>query len=150
MLSRLNYNKNKKQTYKNKKNKIMFKKTTVKLNRKISKTTKTSKTKKTSKTRRLKGGMFLDKGGFGCVITPALKCGVSKKINLNKSVSKIIRSEDEDVINEITISKLLQEIDPNDTYFISIKDNCVLKEIPKERTDIIGVKYSYDGKKKNI
>lgn len=150
MLSRLNYNKNKKKTYKNKKNKIMLKKTALKINRKTSINRKAfkSKTRKTSKNRLLKGGMFLDKGGFGCVITPALKCSVSKKINLNKSVSKIIRSEDEDVINEITISKLLQEIDPNDIYFISIKDNCLLTEIPKERTDIIGVKYSYDGKKK--
>jgi serine/threonine protein kinase len=148
MLSRLNYNKNKKKTYKNNKNKVMLKKTALKINRKTSINRKTFKTRKTSKNRLLKGGMFLDKGGFGCVITPALKCNVSKKINLNKSVSKIIRSEDEDVINEITISKLLQEIDPNDIYFISIKDNCLLTEIPKERTDIIGVKYSYDGKKK--
>ena len=134
MLSRINYKKNTKKTYKDKKNKLTFKKTT--------------KNRKTSKNRVLKGGVFLDKGGFGCVITPAIKCSHSKKINLNKSVSKILRTEDEDTINEISISKILNQIDPDDTYFISIKDSCVLTDIPKERNDIIGVNYLDKKKRK--
>ena len=140
MLSRINYKNKTKKTYKHKKNKLTLKKT--------SKNIKTSKNRKLSKNRVLKGGLFLDKGGFGCIITPAIKCSNSKKINLNKSVSKIVRSEDEDTINEITISKLLKQIDADDTYFISIKDDCLLTEIPKERTDIIGVNYLDNKRKK--
>jgi len=144
MLSRINYKKNKTKTYKHKKTKLTFKNTF----KNIVKNTVKHKFKKTQNNKVLKGGLFLDKGSFGCVIRPAIKCSSYEKINVNKSVSKIIRSEDEDVINEINISKLLKEIDPNDTYFISIKDNCLLTEIPKERTDIIGVKYLDKKKKK--
>ena len=39
-------------------------------------------------TPKLKGGKFIDKGGFGCVITPAIPCSRTDK-NLDKSISKI-------------------------------------------------------------
>ena len=50
MLSRINYKNKTKKTYKHKKNKLTLK--------------KTSKNRKLSKNRVLKGGLFLDKGGF--------------------------------------------------------------------------------------
>ena len=53
------------------------------------KTHKNKTHKKTNKV--LNGGKFLDKGGFGCVITPALPCNsFNKKLNLNNYVSKIV------------------------------------------------------------
>jgi serine/threonine protein kinase len=102
--------------------------------------------KNTNKTKNLRGGKFIDKGGFGCVIKPALQCHTlskkKSKINLNNYVSKIINQPDEDITEEIHISKILTQIDPESHYFIAIKDYCYITELPEERTDVVNVNYT--------
>ena len=119
----------------------------------LSKNTKTKKNIKYKlKTRKnsinsLKGGKYIDKGGFGCVVKPAIPCHKlrDKDINLNNYVSKIISTPKlKDIYEEIDISDKLNQIDPNNTYFIPIKDYCYITELPEERTDVISVKYKDD------
>lgn len=105
-----------------------------------------------NKTKKQRGGKFIDKGGFGCVVKPALQChSLSKKnskINFNNYVSKIINHPDEDIAEEIFISKILLQIDPEINYFITIKDYCYITELPEERTDIVNVNYINEQKTK--
>ena len=92
----------------------------------------------------LKGGKFVDRGGYGCVVTPAISCS-SSDINLDKSVSKIVRNPDNsDVSTELKISDFLKKIDPLQTYFITYNKQCHIHNIPKDRTDLISVKYKDD------
>lgn len=92
---------------------------------------------------KLKGGKFIDKGGFGCVVTPALPCTINdKNLNLDKYVSKIVRDpENDDVNNETKISNILQKIDPLQKYFITFENKCFINYIPNDRNDLISVKY---------
>ena len=102
------------------------------------------KSKKQKQTK-LHGGKYIDKGGFGCVIKPALPCNIftSKDINFNNYVSKIIRKvKIDDIHDEIDISNKLKYIDKTNTYFITIKDSCYITGLPEERTDVIDVKYT--------
>ena len=104
----------------------------------------------------MNGGKFIDKGGFGCVVTPALPCNQTKNKYINNiskhstsilenSVSKIIRNPDDNtVINEIKISTILRNLDPKHKYFITFDNHCVITEIPPNRTDVINVKYKDD------
>ena len=112
---------------------------------------KNTKTEYKSKTKKktLKGGKYIDKGGFGCVVKPAIPCHTLKNkykdINLNNYVSKIISTPKlKDIYEEIDISDKLNQIDPNNNYFIPIKDYCYITELPEERTDVISVKYKDD------
>jgi serine/threonine protein kinase len=91
---------------------------------------------------KLVGGRFLSKGSFGCVIKPALPCPNStKKIDLNKHISKLIGKYNDKIDNELTISNILNRADKNKKYFIPFVDNCQLKSIPNSRTNIAQVKY---------
>ena len=114
--------------------------------------TKKNKSKKTNKSKHiLKGGKYIDEGGFGCVVRPALSCRqVSKTLNLNAYVSKIISDPDaiDDTEDEIEISKILKHIDPNIDYFIPIKDYCYLNSLPKDRTNVVDVEYKDEKHKK--
>lgn len=102
----------------------------------------------------LHGGRFLGEGSFGCVISPALQCNrKSKKYSIKQKrysitrddVSKIIsRTDDEtqdSVDNEIVISNKLKYIDPNQKYFVYIKENCKIRNVPKERSNLASVRY---------
>lgn len=102
----------------------------------------------------LHGGRYLGEGSFGCVISPALQCNrKSKKYTLKQKrysiprddVSKIIsRTDDEiqkSVDNEITVSNKLKHIDPNQKYFVYIKENCKIHKVPKERSNVASVRY---------
>jgi serine/threonine protein kinase len=91
----------------------------------------------------LHGGKYVDEGGFGCVITPALACS-NKDKNLDKSVSKIIRDSREDITNELKISSILQKLDPNKKYYITYDKYCYINNIPENRDDIISVHYTDD------
>ena len=126
--------------------------TTIKLKHKTKNNTKykiKQNTKYKSKT--LRGGKFLDKGGFGCVVRPALECNIiSKNLNLNNYVSKIINQPDKDIDDEIYISKILIQIDPDIKYFISIKDYCYINKLSEERTDIVNVNYTNEKHTKYI
>ena len=53
-------------------------------------------------TPKLRGGKFIDKGGFGCVISPALACN-NTDTNLDKSVSKIIKRQSDTFSKELKI-----------------------------------------------
>jgi serine/threonine protein kinase len=109
----------------------------------------------------LKGGKFLGRGNFGCVISPALACSDKKifktsnnkaktktKTKTNKNadknnnlVSKIILIPDEDIQDEINISNKLKSIDPEQQYFLTINKYCKVKKIPKDRTNVVKVQY---------
>ena len=88
-----------------------------------------------------KGGKYIDKGGFGCVITPALKCS-NKDKNMDKMVSKIIRDSDSDITNELKISQILKKLDPTKKYYITFDKYCYINNIPDERKDLISVHYT--------
>lgn len=94
-------------------------------------------------TPKLRGGKFIDKGGFGCVISPALPCS-STDINLEKSVSKIIKQQTETLSKELRISNMLKKIDPGHKFYITIDKYCFINNIPKNRTDLTNVKYKND------
>ena len=114
---------------------------------------------------KLKGGKFIDKGGFGCVITPALPCSRSDK-NLDKSISKIIKTQSDAINKEIKLNNILNKIDPNHNFYVTVDKYCFVNEIPSNRSDLINVKYKDEqlktysinnnnlkdkyGKKKNI
>jgi len=114
-------------------------------------------TKKRRNTRILKGGKYLGQGSYGCVITPEIECSSSpeilKKHNTkthktnnsskghNNKVSKLILLPDDNMINELDISKLLKKIDPLQKYFITFTDYCKVKTIPKDRNNVVSVKY---------
>lgn len=118
---------------------------------------KTKKINNTNNTNKsiLKGGRYLGKGSFGCVITPALQCNQKSKkySHRNKrysiarnNVSKIIsRTDIEDTVkNEISVSNKLKYIDPNQKYFIYIKDNCIIRDVPKDRSNVASVRFLDD------
>ena len=50
---------------------------------------------------------LIGKGGFGCVIAPALKCSKKDK-DIDKMVSKVIPSHDMNYSNELKISQVLK------------------------------------------
>jgi serine/threonine protein kinase len=108
-----------------------------------------SKTKKYTTHSNLKGGKYLDKGGFGCVVKPAIPCSnisyKDKDTNFNNYVSKIIsKPKIKDINEEIDISNKLLEIDKDNNYYITIKSSCYINELPEERTDVISIKYKDD------
>ena len=91
-------------------------------------------------TPKLRGGKYIDKGGFGCVISPALPCS-STDINIENSVSKIIKHQTETLSKELRISNMLKKIDPGHKFYITIDKYCFINHIPKNRTDLTNVKY---------
>jgi len=96
-------------------------------------------------TPKLKGGRFIDKGGFGCVIKPALPCTSSDlNLNLDNSVSKIIKHQSDTLTKELKISNILKKIDPGHNFYVTIDKYCFINEIPEYRTDITNVKYKND------
>lgn len=81
------------------------------------------KIKKKSK----RGGTYIAKGSYGCVVKPAIKCNSKSKIR-NK-VSKIgLDPENESNKDEIKISHDLKKIDPSKKYFIYIEEDCLIKK----------------------
>ena len=94
-------------------------------------------------TPKLRGGKYIDKGGFGCVISPALPC-TSSDINLDSSVSKIIKHQTKELNKELNISNMLKKLDPGQQFYITIDKYCFINEIPKHRTDLTNVKYKND------
>jgi serine/threonine protein kinase len=114
---------------------------------------------------KLKGGKFLDKGGFGCVITPAIPCSRSDR-NLDKSISKIIKTQSDTINKEIKLNSILNKIDNKHMFYVTIDKYCFIDEIPSNRSDLVNVKYKDEqlktyninnnalidkyGKKKNI
>lgn len=108
-------------------------------------------TKKRRDRKVLKGGKYLGQGSYGCVITPEIECSSSPEIsktrktsksgNNDNKVSKLILLPDENMMNELDISKLLKKIDPTQKYFITFTDYCKVKTIPKDRNNVASVRY---------
>jgi serine/threonine protein kinase len=116
------------------------------------------------KNKTLKGGRYIGEGSYGCVISPSIPCNEKKnkqktkksKLHLQNiekiqnihtiktTVSKIIINPDEDTTKELYISKQLKDIDPEQKYFITYEDTCVLKKLPHDRSNSIRVKYTDD------
>ena len=103
----------------------------------------------------LKGGKYIDKGGFGCIIKPALICSKKDKTKkhklINDTVSKIIQNPliDSTATNEIKISKLLKKLDSQQHYYLTFNKYCYITEdnINKDiqgRKDIINIHYNND------
>ena len=101
----------------------------------------------------MRGGKYLGQGSYGCVITPALKCNKfslfgnssksSKNNKHNTKISKIVLAENKGIREEININYKLKKIDPAMAYFITIDEYCKIKDIPKDRSNIITVKYKH-------
>jgi serine/threonine protein kinase len=78
------------------------------------------------------GGKLLGEGGFGCVISPPLRCKKTfhkfpYSIDANY-ISKIVEYDDSDesIWDELNIGKKLIKIDPSQKYFSPILDGCFL------------------------
>ena len=109
------------------------------------------------KTKKFIGGKYLGKGSYGCVITPPLSCGKTKKntkhnnlknkMKPSHSVSKIIIDPDEDSMDELKISSLIKKFDPKQQYFITYENYCNLKELTNTRNNTEKVKYSNSSRK---
>jgi hypothetical protein len=69
------------------------------------------------------GGKFIGKGGFGCVVSPALKCSKKDK-NTDMMVSKVIPTHDVHYSNELKISQVLKKIDPGKKYYLTFEKYC--------------------------
>ena len=111
----------------------------------------------------LKGGRYLGEGSYGCVITPAISCKniktqnysktdktskYHKTTNIDKTVSKILITPDKDIKKEISLSRKIHNLDPNQKYFITFKDACILRKIPAGRSDAVSV-HHYDDSREN-
>ena len=132
---------------KKKKKKVITKK---KINKKI-KNINSSKSKKKSKqfnkNKNQYGGKKIGEGAFGCVVTPPLNCNNKESLNFdpnehvsNKYVSKLISIKDkydyDDIKQELYMNNLLYKIDPDNEYFTTIIDGCILKKTSNNRKDI--------------
>ncbi len=78
------------------------------------------------------GGKLLGEGGFGCVISPPLRCKKTfhkfpYSIDTNY-ISKIVEYDesDESIWDELNFGKKLIKIDPSQKYFSPILDGCFL------------------------
>ena len=77
------------------------------------------------------GGQVLGEGGFGCIISPPLKCknhfkNIPYSID-KKFISKIVEydeDDEEDIMNEIKIGHKLFKIDQNQKFFSPIINGC--------------------------
>jgi serine/threonine protein kinase len=118
-------------------------------NRKNSKNSKSNKYTQL-KTQHLKGGKFLGEGSFGCVVSPAIPCGIKSLQSSSKSsktVSKLLLAPTEEDKEELNISNKLKVIDPEQKHFITFEDVCRIKNIPSNRSNTISVEYNDDSLK---
>jgi serine/threonine protein kinase len=100
------------------------------------------------RTKKLKGGTKLGEGSFGCVVAPSIPC--NKKQYPVKTASKIVvvsgKEHLRELNEEIRLSHLLNKLDPNNKYFITILNSCKMSRVdPKNLSsrDNISIQY-YD------
>ena len=103
----------------------------------------TGQTLKNTNSRIQNGGKFIGKGGFGCVVFPALKCSKKDK-NTDTMVSKVIPTQDVNYSNELKISQVLKKLDPVKKYYLTFDKYCYINNIPEERRDLLNVHYLND------
>jgi len=100
-------------------------------------------TLKNTNSRIQNGGKFIGKGGFGCVVSPALKCSKKDKYT-DMMVSKVIPTHDANYSNELKISQVLKKIDPGKKYYLTFEKYCYINNIPDDRRDFVNVHYLND------
>ena len=92
------------------------------------------------------GGKLLGEGGFGCVISPPLKCKNKHFSNVpysidNKYISKLVEyNEDEDaeIMAELKFGEKLVKIDPTQKYFSPMINGC---NFSKQKSNDIEYQY---------
>lgn len=60
----------------------------------------------------------------------------------NTKVSKIILLPDDQTKEELDISRILHNIDPHQKYFVTYIEYCKVKNIPKNRDNLVSVKFT--------
>lgn len=94
------------------------------------------------------GGEKLGQGGFGCVISPAINC--RKKTLPRNAVSKItyvMPGYETDYNNELKLLTRINQLDPQQQYFVSVIDECSLDTqsiSSRSPKDIVEVSYEDD------
>ena len=89
-----------------------------------------------------KGGLRIGKGGFGCVVKPAIPCKGRDTKKIKSRVSKLIFRNTDDFIDELKLYNAIKKIDPNEHFFVSYKDICRMKPKDiKDRKDVRHVKF---------
>ena len=76
-------------------------------------------------------GQLLGEGGYGCVISPPLKCknrfnSIPYSID-TKFISKIVEydsDDDSEIMNELKIGSKVNKLDKNQKYFSPIINGC--------------------------
>jgi serine/threonine protein kinase len=92
------------------------------------------------------GGDVLGEGGYGCIVTPPLKCknpffNVPYSID-KKYISKIVEYDDNDpeILNETKLGHKLNKIDPFQKHFTPIINGCPFINQPHKDIDYISFK----------
>jgi serine/threonine protein kinase len=91
-----------------------------------------NKTNNIKQSKEQRGGKLLGEGGFGCVISPPLRCKKTFKktpYSIDKNyISKIVEydKDDEEVWNEIYLGEKLLKMDITQKYFSPIINGCFL------------------------
>jgi serine/threonine protein kinase len=89
-----------------------------------------------------KGGLRIGKGGFGCVVKPAIPCKGRDIKKIKSRVSKLIFRNTDDFIDELKLYNAIKKIDPQEHFFVSYKDICRMKPHDiKDRKDVRNVKF---------
>ncbi len=79
------------------------------------------------------GGKFLDKGGYGCIYSPAIKCKNETRRKEN-SVSKIMEMEDLEI--EKKHLDIVKKLDPGQKYFITYIEECPLGKLDPQEDNL--------------
>jgi len=74
----------------------------------------------------MKAGKIINKGNYGCIVTPAYNCK-DYKPNLNNQVSKFLFLQPLDK-SEVNFGKILKKIDPHNKHFIYVTKNCKINK----------------------
>ena len=100
------------------------------------------------------GGKYIDKGSFGCVVKPAIKCYKrDSNTQLKQSISKIIHDSGDDgdtSLDELKMSTILKKLDPEQHYYLTYIKFCYINDIPVDRKDITNAHKKKDNNKNNI
>lgn len=105
-------------------------------------TKKNNKLFKSKHSLKQKGGLRIGKGGFGCVVKPAIPCKGRDANKIKSRVSKLIFRDTDEFIDELKLYNAIKKIDPHEQFFVSYKDICRVK--PKDidgRKDVRNVKF---------
>jgi serine/threonine protein kinase len=93
------------------------------------------------------GGDKIGYGGFGCVITPPIKCSSKSKFGTSNYVSKLLPEEIDQMSRlqleeELYIYKILRKIDPRQYKFVYPVEHCIVTDkLDLNRPDIKLIQY---------